>query len=93
MIITIFNKEIEIDENNKGIDFFLKEMCKPINETSVVYNYWQNLLFENDKATIEEAADKLRKMNNSELYEEIIDLIKVTLSDYSFSKDYVKYVC
>ena len=55
MIIKIFNKEIEIDETNKGIDFFLKEMCKPINETSVVFNYWQMMLYENDKATIDDA--------------------------------------
>lgn len=39
MIYNVFNKEIEIDEKNKGINFYLTEMCEGIDEVCITYRY------------------------------------------------------
>ena len=64
MKITIFNKTIEIDENNKGIQYFLENLDEPINEIITTHR-----LRLREDISSDDAAEKLRSMTAEELKE------------------------
>ncbi len=92
MKIKLFNKEIEIDESNKGIEFFLKSLGEPIDEVCTVYRYHLRKMEIDDDYTIEQAADELRKMNITELTKCVLSNIYDALSQEEFSEEYAQYV-
>ena len=87
MKITIFNKTIEIDENNKGIQYFLENLDEPINEIITTHR-----LRLREDISSDDAAEKLRSMTAEELKECIMQNIKDALAYYDFSEEYAKYI-
>ncbi len=87
MVITVFNKNIEIDENNKGVQYYLQNLDEPINEVLITYRYGLR-----EDISSDAAAKKLRNMSAEELKACIMQNIKDALAYYDFSEKYVEYI-
>lgn len=88
MKIEIFKKEITLNENNKGIKFFLNNMGISINE--ITMSYWYSL--RNDDIPNKESAEIMRNMDLKSLTNAILQNIYVCLTCYDFAKEYADYV-
>ena len=88
MKIKVFGKEIEIDENNQGIKYYIDNIGPTIDETMTLYWYKVRKQILSD----EEGAADLRKMSKNEMQECVLQNIKEELLAYDFSKEYAKYV-
>ncbi len=87
MKIRVFGKEIEIDENNKGVNFMLQNIGPTINETTTLF--WYKLRANVDEY---EAADDLRNMTQKEMQNCVMQNIRFELASYGFSKSYAKFI-
>ncbi len=87
MKIKVFSKMIEIDENNKGIDFFYNNIGTTINEITVVF--WYRL---RHKISTEQAAAELRDMNKEQLQESVLQSIRDELDFYDSGQGYSSYI-
>ena len=92
MIYNVFNKEIEIDENNKGIRFYLDEMCEDINEVCITYWYMVRKRENAPDLSKEQAAKELREMSEEELKNFIINNIRLLLDHEDYAREYAQYL-
>jgi len=88
MKLTIFSKKITLDENNKGIAMKLNNIGPTIDEVTTLF--WYKL--REDIKSDEEAAERLRRMNQKEMQACVLQNIRDELRAYDFSQGYEKYV-
>ncbi len=87
MKIKVFSKTIEIDENNKGIDYFFKNIGITINEITVVF--WYRL---RHKISTEQAATELRNLNREQLQDNVLQSIRDEVDFYDSGQGYSSYI-
>lgn len=83
MKIDLFHKEIEIDENNKGIAHYFKIIGTPIDEVSTTYWYVLRKRNTDRDFNTEKGAQELRKMSETELKECVLDNLEACLKYYA----------
>lgn len=93
MKIKAFHKEIEIDENNKGINHYLNCVSPVLDEVSIHYWYTLRQRTNNKSFTDEQGAEDLRRMTCKELKDCVLANIEAALKHYSYlGGDYSTYV-
>lgn len=88
MKLKVYSKEIELDENNKGIRCKLDNIGPTIDEVTTLF--WYKL--REDIIDDDLAASKLRAMNKKEMQECVLQNIRDELFCYDFSREYAEYV-
>ncbi len=88
MKLTVFSKEIEIDENNKGIKFKMDNIGPTINEITTLFWYKLRADLNDDN----KAAEQLRNISKKEMKECVLQNIRDELDTYDFAQGYSKYV-